>query len=155
MFAKFDERRRQAGDTIIEVMVVVAILGFAFSISYATATRSLNKTRNSQEHAEALQYLTSQIELLRNDATDATIASHVRFCMDPTTDKPVFISSGAYATVCNMGTSSRYALSISYQQRVPGSTAPQDDVYSASVAWEGIAGLGLQHENIYYKLHTL
>jgi type II secretory pathway pseudopilin PulG len=60
MSVKF--RNHQTGDTIIEVLVVLAILGLAISISYATANRSLLNARQAQEESEAAEYVQSQIE---------------------------------------------------------------------------------------------
>ncbi|HET8991430.1 MAG TPA: prepilin-type N-terminal cleavage/methylation domain-containing protein, partial [Candidatus Saccharimonadales bacterium] len=55
----------QAGDTIIEVMIVLAILSMSFGISYATANKSLNGSLNAQEHSAALGILDTQLEDLR------------------------------------------------------------------------------------------
>lgn len=53
------------GDTIIEVMVVLAILGLALSVAYATANRSLLDARSAQENANATSEVQNQIEALR------------------------------------------------------------------------------------------
>lgn len=55
----------QKGDTIIEVLIVLAVLGLAISISYATANRSLINARQAQESSKATVLLQSQIEGLR------------------------------------------------------------------------------------------
>jgi prepilin-type N-terminal cleavage/methylation domain-containing protein len=65
--------RHQRGDTIIEVMIVLAILGLAISISYATANRSLLNTRQAQEDAEASEYVQSQIEGINALDSNVTI----------------------------------------------------------------------------------
>jgi prepilin-type N-terminal cleavage/methylation domain-containing protein len=57
------------GDTIVEVMVVLAILGLALGISYATANRSLLNARQAEENAQATHYVQSQIEILYNLAS--------------------------------------------------------------------------------------
>lgn len=158
MFAKFGQHRKQAGDTIIEVMVVVAILGLAFSIAYATATHSLAKTRSSEEHAEALQYLNSQVELLRNDAVNPSDIQRpgVTFCMDPATDKAVTSADSSYTNVCKtVGVEGFYQVGITYLPHVPSPTAPNDDVYKVTVTWPGVSDLGTQQEHLYYKLHAL
>lgn len=80
----------QRGDTIVEVMVVLTILGLALSISYATANRSLLNTRQAQEHAEATALAQAQLEKLRtyvskpSSDTDHYIflASGSNFCLD-------------------------------------------------------------------------
>lgn len=139
--------KSEAGDTIVEVMIVVAILGLAFSSSYAIANTSVIKTRNSQEHSEALQYLNSQVELLRNASPDAVTAVKTlgQFCMNITTGLPVLLPNGA----CAQGTDGRYRLSIDYDP------ASGQDRYTLRAGWTGISNLGTQQETVSYKLHQL
>ena len=139
--------KSEAGDTIVEVMLVVAILGLAFSVSYATANASVIKTRNSQEHAEALQYLDSQVELLRSSSPDAVAAVNTLgpFCMNIAANLPVPLPD----PVCQQGTDSRYHLSIDY------AAASGQDRYTFRADWTGISNLGAQQETISYKLHQL
>lgn len=54
----------QAGDTIVEVMVVLAVLGLAIGISYATASRSLFNARQAQENSQATTAAQAQTEQL-------------------------------------------------------------------------------------------
>lgn len=53
------------GDTIIEVLIAIAVLGSIITGSYAIATRSLNGVRISQERGEALKIAESQIEIIK------------------------------------------------------------------------------------------
>jgi prepilin-type N-terminal cleavage/methylation domain-containing protein len=55
----------QRGDTIVEVMVVLAVLGLALGVSYATANASLNNSRQAEESAQATAHVQSEIESLR------------------------------------------------------------------------------------------
>ena len=41
--------KNQRGDTIIEVLIVLAVLGLAIGITYATANRSILNARQAQE----------------------------------------------------------------------------------------------------------
>lgn len=146
--------RNQHGDTIIEVIVVVAILGLAFASSYAIANTSVIKTRNSQEHAEALQNLNSQIEILRNaDASDiAPTRNGVPFCMDGTvtpTFKPVPVTDASCNVGPDDGAGGRYKLNVVY------TPMGIQDIYTFTASWDGAGGLGPQRERISYKLHTL
>jgi type II secretory pathway pseudopilin PulG len=54
----------QAGDTIVEVMIVLSVLGLAIGISYATANRSLLNARQAQENSQATAAAQSQVEQL-------------------------------------------------------------------------------------------
>ncbi len=53
------------GDTIIEVMVVLAILGSGIAISYSSVSRSLSLSQDAKERMEATQLLQTQIEYVR------------------------------------------------------------------------------------------
>lgn len=59
------KRLNQGGDTIVEVMMVLAVLGLAIGISYATANRSLLASKAAQESAQANSLLLGQLEALR------------------------------------------------------------------------------------------
>lgn len=83
-------RLREAGDTIVEVLICVALVGSALAGSYAIASRNLNATHGSQEHAEALKNVQTQIERLKaavanNSTPTANIyqTTHA-FCFDST-----------------------------------------------------------------------
>ena len=82
---RFTKLHNSAGDTIVEVMIVLAVLGLAFAISYATANHGLIQARNAEEHSEALGLLDSQVELLRaafSQNISAVNAPSDIFCMD-------------------------------------------------------------------------
>lgn len=65
---RIDRNWRQRGDTIVEVMIVLAVLGSAISISYATANRSLRNARQAQDSSFATSLAQAQIEYLRANA---------------------------------------------------------------------------------------
>ncbi len=54
-----------AGDTIVEVLIAMAVLGAVLTGGYAIATSSLNGVRVSQERNEALKVAETQAEALR------------------------------------------------------------------------------------------
>ncbi len=54
------------GDTIVEVLIALAVLGVVMTAGYAISTRSLSSVRAAQERSEALKIAESQLELLRN-----------------------------------------------------------------------------------------
>ncbi len=165
------KKLNQAGDTIVEVLVVLAVLGLAMSIAYATANRGLQQSRNAQEHSQALGIINSQIELLRSafaKQAGTTIelqggASPRPFCLSaptppagvnitqiPTTGDYPFNESLAddplnntseYTGACNQNT--LYNVSI-----VPKGNG----VYDFRVRWEGLGKLGRQQEELTYKI---
>jgi len=105
-------RLGETGDTIIEVLIVLAVLGLAIGISYATANRSLLDVRGAQESAQATSYLQTQIEAFRFWAPSLTLGSlPSTFCIDTTAnDSSTAILSGSS---CNNYQNSIYTIQIS------------------------------------------
>jgi prepilin-type N-terminal cleavage/methylation domain-containing protein len=149
------------GDTIIEVMVTLAILGLAFGISYATANRSLLLARNAQEHSEALQDLNSQVELVRADSADPTlflVTPGMVFCMDPATDLEAASASSSFVSVstttgCVLSGPEGYTEMVTYAPSPVGGV--NEDLFTFQIDWSGVGDLGPQHEQIEYKVHEL
>lgn len=59
--------RRQAGDTIVEVMIAIAIVSFVLVAAYVTANKNTLINQDTQERGQALQLVTTQLEFLRNN----------------------------------------------------------------------------------------
>lgn len=140
--------RSERGDTIVEVMIALTVLALALSIAYSTANKSLLTVRNAQEHSEALQYLSSQIELARSDSGDPNLyQTGQAFCMDPTSSStnPVIIKP--VNSTCTIGLL-QYSVSIQYAN-------PAEDIFIFEVTWPGLGSLGQQKEQLFYKLHKL
>jgi len=79
-------RNTQTGDTIVEVIIAVLVIATILAGAFLVTNRSTQAVRDSEEHAQALQYLQGQLELLRAAATvpgklsAVTIAAP--FCFD-------------------------------------------------------------------------
>jgi type II secretory pathway pseudopilin PulG len=59
---------RQKGETIIEVMLALSILGFVLGISYASASRSLRASQDALERSTASHLTMTMIDLVRTHA---------------------------------------------------------------------------------------
>jgi Tfp pilus assembly protein PilE len=55
----------ESGDTIIEVMISVAVVGLVLGVSYGTASKSLKMGQEAQERGEALKIAESNLEELK------------------------------------------------------------------------------------------
>lgn len=72
------KRLNQAGDTIVEVLIALAVLGAIIGGGYAVATRSLNGVQVAQERTEATKVAEGQLEAIRSTvATSPSLASFV------------------------------------------------------------------------------
>jgi type II secretory pathway pseudopilin PulG len=145
------------GDTIVEVMVVLAVLGLAVGISFATANRSLLATRAAQENSQATSYLQSQIEELRylapTDSGQNVFLQGQYFCVNTGTNTVVTGFSGGYnqtslASYANYPAGcvkSFYHLAIAY------STA--GDTFTLTAYWDDVQGQGQDTATLNYRVH--
>ncbi|MDB5163796.1 MAG: hypothetical protein JWS12_414 [Candidatus Saccharibacteria bacterium] len=166
------KRLNQLGDTIIEVLICLAILGASLGTAYALSTRSLNGNRASQERGEALKLAQTQIEELRayasNTANAATWSSATgvaqtghSYCMtnsggvavaaataqvNPVAESDTFPST-AYNSACS-NLNGLYNVSISYYSAEP-------DVFVVRVRWPALGGSGHKVDELiqYYRLY--
>ncbi len=81
--------RSERGDTIIEVLIAVAVVSSVLAISYSIMNRNLQTLRDNQERSEASKLAQAQIERLKtaweNSSTPASFAGldGQSFCMTP------------------------------------------------------------------------
>lgn len=60
----------RTGDTIVEVLIVIIVIGAVLASTYAVAVSSLQSTQLSQERAYALKLAEAQVETLKAVAGD-------------------------------------------------------------------------------------
>ena len=148
------DQRKQAGDTIIEVMIVLAVLGLAIGLSYVTANRSLLNLRQAEENSAATGLVQSQIESLRYLSTvpSPDVAHNifpnpaVPFCID-TSNNTVVRNPTPNAGPCYVDT--RYNILINY---VAGGGT---DTFKVTVTWPDVRGDVDDVVTTYYRVHSL
>lgn len=59
-------QKTQAGNTIVEVLIALAIIGLVLAGAYATANRSVRITQQTQERTNATKIAEQQLESLRS-----------------------------------------------------------------------------------------
>lgn len=151
--------RKQAGDTIVEVMMVLAVLGLSFGISYATANRSLHESRNSEERGQALAMLGKQVELLRTTVTSSetlvpstdTAKKNKPFCLDENGKVAWFTMADGTENPACISSDKLYKMNIVFKD--DGTST--GGVYVATINWDGVGTLGKQQVQLKYGLHSL
>ncbi len=57
--------RHQSGDTIVEVLIAIAVVGSVLGITYSIMNRNLLTMRDNQERTEAVKLAQGQVEALK------------------------------------------------------------------------------------------
>lgn len=138
------------GDTIVEVLVVLAVLGLAIGISYATANSSLQTTRSAQESAQATELLQSQVEAIRSLAATQSaniFQSSSAFCIDNTFTTVVDTSAVTPAPSCFQD--GLYTVSITYVDNPPVTPS----TFTLLATWPDIQGKVQDSQTLLYRLH--
>jgi prepilin-type N-terminal cleavage/methylation domain-containing protein len=81
------KRLNKRGDTIVEVLIAIAIISVVLAGAYISANHTLNNSRQSQERNEAIKVAEGQLERLKGFASsgDQTIFTTPNtFCVDDT-----------------------------------------------------------------------
>lgn len=150
-------RLNHAGDTIVEVLVVLAVLGLAIGISFATANRSLLATRAAQENSQATGYLQAQIEELRYLAPSASgqniFLQNEFFCINTTSNTVVTGFSGGFSQTAltnfsnypNTCVRSFYHIAIAY--------STTGDTFTLTAYWNDVQGQGQDTATLSYRVH--
>lgn len=166
MFKLSKTTLKQRGDTIIEVMIAMSILGMVLATAFTIANRSYALGLAARERGEALQIAESQLELMQiasnTEGTDIFDydPTNPLFCIDDTTNPisrigftgtPGEISGNidpitTYAPGCQLGTSDRFKVSIEQD-------SADTNTYSIRVRWESVLGGNIEELNHVYRIY--
>ena len=138
--------RQQTGDTIVEVLICIAVVSTILAGAFVVSNRSSVAVRTSEEHAQALQYLQGQIEQLRADAA-------TKLYVDPSFSTPFcYKTDGSIVAAtdpgCKQGQDNRYVLTIERNGAPIGTQKTAS--FKATVTWESLSG-GSNQEHLFYR----
>lgn len=154
----------QKGDTIVEVIIAMAVLGLVLGGAYASSRRSLNATIQAHEHSTALKLAEGQVENLKylseiispspaqniyNTAYDGGLA----FCINGSS-QVVNAATTGYFAAATATTLTDYSAncnpnSAGYYIAVGRSSA---NIFTVYVRWDNIHGSGQDQVTLAYKL---
>lgn len=155
------------GDTIVEVLIAIALVAMVLSGAYISSNRSFQVTQASKERDIALRIAESQIERIRGYKTarpHGTITSNS--CMDgtltaqsnagaiqPLTSEVLDGRTGNYATACILDSSgnqySAASVSIPYYAHIEVSS----NDYTIHIRWQKAGGGDNQETIMYYRYY--
>jgi len=141
---------KEAGDTIVEVLIATAVISAALGMAYAISNRSLRAGQQSQERVEALKLVEGQIEklkyLARTDGAFDTVYRASDYCITQTTPPQKKAKTDALCTVNN-----RYALEIAYTGDVVNDPPRRLGNFLVKATWNRLGG-GADELVINYQL---
>lgn len=151
----------QAGDTIVEVLISMAVVALALGTGYAVSTRSFHSGLDASERSEALAHAQGQIELLKDAASTPLTINNIKtqtdvvsnppgsgrtpFCIpdNPSVSNPQVgvLTSGSN---CVSFDNTPYQIDIQYDSIT--------QVFDIATSWDAIGGAGSKsYLNLYYK----
>lgn len=150
------KRLSQTGDTIVEVMICLAILGAAMVASYGIASRSLAQMQAAQERGEALNIAQEQIERLKQTLVVNRTAILPRsngsiFCIN----RNLVVSNVPNATTCVSDSNPNYYVGIIYldQDTGPGVDNEFIAVVGRAAISRSAGGSPFQVATVNYKVY--
>lgn len=166
--------KQQRGDTILEVLIAVAVLSLVLTISFALSNRNTQGNRQAQERGEATKYTETQMELLKTYLAQTTTPSLPSpgsfFCMKKDGSGPVNISlpvsdptisnfssfTNAYSNPalsdCIEGDPSGVQF-YSFIERHNGADDSQKNTFTAHTKWLKVAGRGIDEASMVHRIY--
>jgi type II secretory pathway pseudopilin PulG len=149
--------RNSRGDTIVEVLIALAVMTTVIVGAYASANKSQNSSQASQERAEAIKVAESQIERIKGllaSGTDANSTFSGVFCIkDDNTLDSTIPNTSAFGSANLASDSFPYSSECQKDGRYNVAVRrPSATNYEFLVRWERLGG-GRDQINMYYRAH--
>ena len=143
-------RSRQRGDTIVEVLIAIAVIGAVLGGAYVVVNNSANNNQAAQERTAAVGVAESQLELLRSYAAAGTLpADGEKFCLSDTGNVVKTTITGVLPAASDAGYP---AQCITDERYVAGIVAGGTNKFTVYVTWDGLTG-GRSQVSIAYKVY--
>ena len=141
-------RHNTAGDTIVEVMLSIAVVSMVIGISYSIANKSVKTGRAAQEQTEALQLAQQQLERVKVLAADktkwASVTGAAPYCVVTVPAISVVLASNPNCK--GQGSGNLYNLSVSY-------SSATNDTFTITTNWTNVNNIA-SSVSIAYRMHA-
>lgn len=143
--------KSQRGDTIVEVLMCLAVLGVAGGGAFLSTNQNIKITQASQERLAAVKLAESQVELLRIAVRENTSLYNPggSFCLP--LSSPCTMSADGNAAAA--GVQPRYNVGINKVSDINSTPGVTGVRYQISVVWESIRGSGNDRLDTYYEVY--
>jgi len=135
----------QTGDTIVEVLLAIAVVSMVLSGAFVSVNRSLKAGRQSQERGEAMKFAQSQLEQLKQAAKDPSknifgTGGPTPYCLNNTLDRVATTDPA-----CNQGPDGRYELSITRDATT--------GTFTSRVVWNAFQSASQENVSLSYRVY--
>lgn len=142
------QRRREAGDTIVEVLIAIAVISSVLAITYSIMNRNLRTMRDNQERTEAAKLAQGQLELLRawwasESGKDELQRLSGAFCLDSNLEigeTPPLLGSGAPTSNPEDDDYADYPAACVSGFYHTGIRRQSGNTYQVTVRWDSLGG---------------
>lgn len=159
---------KQRGDTILEVLIAVAVLSFALATSYTMANRSVLSVRQAQERAESSKITNSQLERLKQYMSVPSQANLIPpagsvFCVNadgtaidvfsgptPPTDAQTETFTEFTAS---LDTTCKSSLGVEYYSYIVRGTGSQQNTYTVHTRAFAVRGSRIEESTTVYRVY--
>jgi type II secretory pathway pseudopilin PulG len=83
----------QAGETIVEVLIAMAVIASSLGIAFASASKSTKGIQANKDRYQGQLYANQQADLLRANTSNSAIRTSIAFCFDATPSFTTTLSS--------------------------------------------------------------
>jgi len=163
MYKRIDKLNWQRGDTIVEVLISIAVVSLVLGGAYVMTSRSLNATRSALERATGLKLAESQLERIKGLAASSPTSlfggsAPATFCISAATNQPVATSTlnaagqptGTFATACAVDRAGN-PTSIEPIYRISVTRTGYNFVLTE--AWSNVTGKGADQLVLRYRVY--
>ncbi len=150
--------RKQAGDTLVEVVLAIAIISVTLVSAYRVANNSYQLGVQARERIEAVYLAQGQAEMLRawrdqNVSNDTTNTANVLPGLPPSTPfrvklvsgSPVGFGTDTCAPTCPSGVGARYNLKVTSSNDGPATLGRK---FTIDLDWVRIGGSGSDNTQV-------
>lgn len=139
----------QRGDTIVEVMICLAVFGGMLSAAFVLTNRNQTTSQAAQERSTAVKIAEGQLEKLKSFVDDSEIPEFDYFCMDGNSEP---IELGEDMESCASTESEGRYSSIIYSPAKAVEVGGNGNVFAVKTTWEG-AITANEEVKIFYSLY--
>jgi prepilin-type N-terminal cleavage/methylation domain-containing protein len=134
-------RMNQRGDTLVEVLIAMAIISLVLVGAYVTSTRNAAALQNSQEREQAQRLVEGQVEMLR--AKGGIVASGDCF------------NAGTETATCNNFTATNSGATYTLSIVGPVGITSPTGTYTVSAIWTSMGSRTSNDSTVtmYYRLN--